>query len=70
LTPGNRHGTKGYFIEPTVFADVTMDMTIAKEEIFGPVACVIKFSTEEEAIKIANGTEVSVMEYVGYLLSC
>lgn len=37
LTGGNRFGTKGYFIEPTVFADVTDDMTIAKEEIFGPV---------------------------------
>lgn len=35
-------------------------MTIAKEEIFGPVACLIKFKTEEEAIKIANGTEVSI----------
>jgi aldehyde dehydrogenase (NAD+) len=41
-----------------VFADVTMDMKIAQEEIFGPVACLIKFKTEEEAIKLANGTEV------------
>lgn len=54
---GSRHGDKGFFIEPTVFSDVTMDMKIAKEEIFGPVASIIKFDTEEEAIKIANVTE-------------
>jgi aldehyde dehydrogenase (NAD+) len=38
LGSGERHGTKGYFVQPTAFADVTMDMRIAKEEIFGPVA--------------------------------
>jgi len=37
LTGGKKYGEKGYFVEPTVFADVTDDMTIAKEEIFGPV---------------------------------
>lgn len=47
----------GYFIEPTIFADVTNDMKIAREEIFGPVLCVIKYSTEEEAIAIANDTD-------------
>ncbi|MER2028942.1 MAG: aldehyde dehydrogenase family protein [Solibacillus sp.] len=47
----------GYFIEPTIFADVTNDMKIAREEIFGPVLCVIKYSTEDEAIAIANDTE-------------
>ncbi|BGP36179.1 hypothetical protein JCM10450v2_000077 [Rhodotorula kratochvilovae] len=57
IAGGSRHGEKGYFIQPTAFADVTMDMRIAKEEIFGPVACLIKFKTEEEAIEIANGTE-------------
>ena len=41
---------KGNFIAPTVFADVTNDMSIAQEEIFGPVLCVEKFSTEEEAL--------------------
>lgn len=47
---------EGYFIEPTIFADVTNDMKIAQEEIFGPVLSVIKYSTEEEAIAIANDT--------------
>ncbi|PNY23454.1 NAD/NADP-dependent betaine aldehyde dehydrogenase [Tolypocladium capitatum] len=44
----------GYFVQPTVFVDVTRDMTIAREEIFGPVSCVIKFSTEAEAVSIVN----------------
>lgn len=56
---GSRHGDKGYFIQPTVFGDVTMDMEIGKEEIFGPVSSIIKFETEEEALKIANNTSVS-----------
>lgn len=59
LTGGGRLGDKGYYVKPTVFGDVTNDMKIAREEIFGPVAAVIKFKTEEEAIKIANETEVS-----------
>lgn len=59
LTGGGRHGTRGYYVQPTVFGDVTNDMKIAKEEIFGPVAAVLRFNTEEEAIKIANDTEVS-----------
>jgi len=53
---GSRHGEKGYFVEPTVFADVQDNMKIAKEEIFGPVQCIIKFSTIEEAIQRANDT--------------
>ncbi|GAA6042950.1 hypothetical protein JCM8097_000016 [Rhodosporidiobolus ruineniae] len=57
LTGGSRYGQKGYFIQPTVFADVDMSMTIAKEEIFGPVASLIKFKTEEEAVQLANATE-------------
>lgn len=47
---------KGYFIEPTIFTNVTNDMKIAQEEIFGPVLSVIRYSTEEEAIKLANDT--------------
>ena len=43
LTGGDKHGSKGYFIQPTVFADVTDEMTIAKEEIFGPVMSILKF---------------------------
>lgn len=46
----------GYFVEPTVFADVAPDMRIAQEEIFGPVAAIIPFEGEDEAIAIANGT--------------
>lgn len=59
LTGGSRHGSRGYFIQPTVFGDVTMDMKIAREEIFGPVASVIRFKDEADAISIANNTEVS-----------
>ena len=47
----------GWFVEPTVFADVSNDATIAREEIFGPVLSVIKYSDEEEAIRIANDSE-------------
>lgn len=46
----------GYFVEPTIFVDVDNRMTIAQEEIFGPVLTVLKFSTEEEAVKLANDT--------------
>ena len=47
----------GYWIAPTVLADVTPEMTIAQEEIFGPIACVMRYSTEAEAIEICNGTK-------------
>jgi len=53
---GNRLGDKGYFVQPTVFKDVTDDMTIAKEEIFGPVMQLMKFKTLDEAISRANAT--------------
>lgn len=56
-TGGKRVGNTGYFIEPTVFTDVTDDMEIVKEEIFGPVGCVLQFKTEEEVIRRANDTE-------------
>ena len=46
----------GYFVQPTVFSDVTRDMTIAQEEIFGPVLSIMPYDTEEEAIEIANDT--------------
>lgn len=46
----------GYFIKPTLFADVTPDMRIAQEEVFGPVATITRYDTEDEAVKIANGT--------------
>jgi len=53
---GERHGKEGYFIQPTVFSNVSDDMKIMQEEIFGPVCSISKFSTEEEAIKIGNTT--------------
>ena len=55
---------RGYFVKPTVFADVTNDMTIAREEIFGPVLSIIPFETEEEAIEIANDTPYGLTNYV------
>ena len=54
---GKRAPGAGFFLEPTVFADVTDDMVIAREEIFGPVMCVLGFETEEEALARANATE-------------
>jgi len=49
-------GLKGFFVEPTIFADVDNSATIAREEIFGPVACVIPFDDERDALRIANDT--------------
>ena len=46
----------GYFLEPTVLTDVAPRMTIARDEVFGPVLSVLKFAKEEEALEIANGT--------------
>jgi aldehyde dehydrogenase (NAD+) len=56
ITGGNRVGTKGYFIEPTVFTGVQDDMRIAKEEIFGPVMNILKFDNVDEVIKRGNKT--------------
>ncbi|MGH8987462.1 MAG: aldehyde dehydrogenase family protein, partial [Acidimicrobiales bacterium] len=47
----------GYFVRPTVFSEVTNDMTIAREEIFGPVLCILPYDTEEEAVRIANDSD-------------
>ena len=58
------HLNKGYFVKPTVFADVDNEMIIAKEEIFGPVVSIIPFSTEEEAIKISNDTAYGLTNYI------
>jgi aldehyde dehydrogenase (NAD+) len=54
---GNRVGNRGFFIEPTVFADVKDDMKIAKEEIFGPVMSIMKFKDVEEVVERSNRTE-------------
>ena len=48
--------SQGFFVKPTVFSNVTTDMTIAQEEIFGPVLSIIPYDTEEEAVEIANDT--------------
>jgi aldehyde dehydrogenase (NAD+) len=53
---GERHGTEGYFIKPTIFTNVDPSMKIVQEEIFGPVCVVIKFKDEEDVIKQANDT--------------
>jgi aldehyde dehydrogenase (NAD+) len=55
---------RGYFVRPTVFANVSNEMTIAREEIFGPVLCIIPYETEEEAIRIANDTPYGLSAYV------
>jgi len=56
--------TKGYFVRPTVFADVKNDMRIAREEIFGPVLAILPYDSEEEAIQIANDTPYGLAGYV------
>lgn len=55
---------QGYFVRPTVFTGVTNGMTIAQEEIFGPVLCVLTYKTEEEALAIANDTPYGLYGYV------
>ena len=55
---------KGYFVKPTVFADVKNDMEVARTEIFGPVLSVMPFEDEEEAIKIANDTPYGLTNYI------
>mmetsp|Transcript_60666 Transcript_60666/g.148803 ORF Transcript_60666/g.148803 Transcript_60666/m.148803 type:complete len:494 (-) Transcript_60666:11-1492(-) len=56
VTGGNRYGKKGFFIEPTVFTEVSDDMKIFKEEIFGPVMSITKFKTDVEVVERANNT--------------
>ena len=63
--PGKPEGQdRGYYVKPTVFADVNNDMTIAREEIFGPVLCIIPYSSVDEAVAIANDTEYGLSGYV------
>ena len=61
---GHPQGLEGNFVKPTVFVNVTNDMAIAQEEIFGPVLCVISYETEEEAIRIANDSRFGLHAYV------
>jgi aldehyde dehydrogenase (NAD+) len=63
--PGRPDGfTRGYFVKPTVFTNVRNDMTVAREEIFGPVLCMIAYDGEEDAIRIANDTPYGLSGYV------
>ncbi|MGL3607184.1 aldehyde dehydrogenase family protein [Rhizobium sp. G187] len=63
--PGRPEGlTRGYYVRPTVFGHVSPDMTIAREEIFGPVLSIIPYQTEEEAIAIANDTVYGLAAYI------
>ena len=63
--PGCPDGiTKGYFVRPTVFAGVHNSMTIAREEIFGPVLCLIAYEDEDDAVRIANDTSYGLSGYV------
>ncbi|HEY0214706.1 MAG TPA: aldehyde dehydrogenase family protein [Paenirhodobacter sp.] len=55
---------KGYYVRPTIFADCTPDMTVMREEIFGPVLSIMPFDTEEEAIQVANDTPYGLTNYV------
>jgi betaine-aldehyde dehydrogenase len=56
-SPQDPHLSKGFFIEPTIFADVTPRMRIAREEIFGPVLCVLRWSDEAEMLRAVNDVE-------------
>ena len=63
--PGRPEGfNKGYFARPTVFADVTNDMTIAREEIFGPVLCILPYENIDQAVEMANDTVYGLAGYV------
>ena len=63
--PGKPDGLNaGYYVRPTVFANVNNDMTIAREEIFGPVLSILPYKDEDEAIKIANDTDYGLYGYV------
>jgi len=63
--PGRPAGLdRGYFVRPTVFSNVRNDMTIAREEIFGPVLCILPYEDEEDAIRIANDTPYGLSGYV------
>jgi succinate-semialdehyde dehydrogenase/glutarate-semialdehyde dehydrogenase len=64
LTGGRRWGQAGHFFEPTVLADVSPDMLLFQEETFGPVAGVCRFSTEREAIRLANDTRAGLAAYI------
>jgi aldehyde dehydrogenase (NAD+) len=57
---GQRVGKRGFYVQPTILTDVTEEMTVSREEIFGPVLSILRFSDEREAIALANGTDYSL----------
>jgi succinate-semialdehyde dehydrogenase/glutarate-semialdehyde dehydrogenase len=63
IAGGKRHALGGTFFEPTILADVTTKMAVAKEETFGPVAPLFRFKTDEEAVRMANDTEFGLAAY-------
>jgi aldehyde dehydrogenase (NAD+) len=63
--PGRPEGlTKGYYVKPTIFSNVNNNMTIAREEIFGPVLCILPYENEDQAVQIANDTPYGLAAYV------
>ena len=63
--PGRPEGlNRGYYVKPTVFADVTQDITIYHEEIFGPVLSIMPFDSEDHAVELANDTNYGLTNYV------
>jgi len=63
VTGGSSRSGEGYFFEPTVLADVKPGSTILNEEIFGPIAPIVRFKDEDEAIRLANDTEYGLVSY-------
>ena len=63
VTGGSTDGDQGYFFKPTVLANVPADASILKEEIFGPIAPIVRFKSEEEAVRLANDTEYGLVSY-------
>lgn len=64
ITGGQRSGDEGFFVQPTIFTEVKSNMKIAQEEIFGPVAVVVKFKDEAEALALANDTSYGLSSNV------
>lgn len=67
VTGGDRLGgelANGWFIQPTVFADVAHDSFLSQQEVFGPVLSILKFSTEQQAVQMANGTDYGLSAFL------
>jgi len=63
VTGGSTYGDEGYFFKPTVLANVPASASILREEIFGPIAPIVRFKTEEEAVRLANDTQYGLVSY-------